>query len=153
MRSTTDNHTYGTTRDRGHERSAAHVKDKSVERNVAAEPTVRSWKIIAAGSVVPLGSAVTAAVTTYLTSNEKSPARHGSLPQSWGQCRSSRPLLHLAIAIYRWNVTTRAFGLWINRAMCPEVRRSRNAGTDIETGRCPTFPGLDPQLWKYSGIV
>jgi hypothetical protein len=47
------------------------VKDKSVERNVAAEPTVRSWKIIAAGSVVPLGSAVTAAVTTYLTSNEK----------------------------------------------------------------------------------
>ena len=66
-----EDHTSGTTKDRGHERSAAHVKDKSVERNVAAEPTVRSWKIIAAGSVVPLGFAVTAAVTTYLTSNEK----------------------------------------------------------------------------------
>jgi hypothetical protein len=129
------------------------VKDKSVERNVAAEPTVRSWKIIAAGSVVPLGSAVTAAVTTYLTSNEKVACTAWITAAVVGTVSVISALLHLAIAIYRWNVTTRAFGLWINRAMCPEVRRSRNAGTDIETGRCPAFSGLDPQLWKYSGIV
>ncbi|MCA9010540.1 MAG: hypothetical protein KDB01_12380 [Planctomycetaceae bacterium] len=71
VRSIAHDHPFGTTGDRGHERSAAHAKEKSIERNVAADPTVRASNIIAAGSVVPLGLAVTAAVTTYLTSNEK----------------------------------------------------------------------------------
>ena len=54
-----------------HERFVDNVKDKSFDKNVATEPMLHSWMIVAAGSVVPLGVAIAAAVTTYITSSER----------------------------------------------------------------------------------
>jgi small-conductance mechanosensitive channel len=40
-------------------------------RDTETEPTPRSWMIIAAGAVVPLGLAIAAAVTTYITTSDR----------------------------------------------------------------------------------
>lgn len=54
-----------------HERLVENVKDKSFDKNVETEPMLHSWMIVAAGSVAPLGVAIAAAVTTYITSSER----------------------------------------------------------------------------------
>ena len=47
------------------------AKDKSFSRTVETEPKQRSWMIVAAGAVVPLGLSAAAAVTTYVTAYER----------------------------------------------------------------------------------
>ena len=58
-------------RDQDRERSMENAKDKSFSRTVETEPKQRSWMIVAAGAVVPLGLSAAAAVTTYVTAYER----------------------------------------------------------------------------------
>ena len=46
-------------------------RDRNVDRSVILEPQPDSWKVVASGTVVPLGLAVAAAVTTYLTNDQR----------------------------------------------------------------------------------
>ena len=57
--------------DRGREKWTENAKDKSLEKTVETEPKLRSWMIVAAGAVVPLGLACAATVATYVTAYER----------------------------------------------------------------------------------
>jgi hypothetical protein len=57
--------------DRDREKWADKTRDNSVDKTVETEPKLRSWMIIAAGAVVPLGLACAAAVATYVTVHER----------------------------------------------------------------------------------
>ncbi len=57
--------------DRGREKWTDNAKDKSMDKTVETEPKLRSWMIVAAGAVVPLGMACAATVATYVTTSER----------------------------------------------------------------------------------
>ncbi|HEY0984374.1 MULTISPECIES: hypothetical protein [unclassified Schlesneria] len=57
--------------ERGREQFQDRSHERSLERSIEREPQPNSWKVVAAGSVVPLGLAVAAAVTTSLTNHER----------------------------------------------------------------------------------
>ena len=57
--------------DRGREKWTDNAKDKSLDMTVETEPKLRSWMIVAAGAVVPLGLACAATVATYVTTFER----------------------------------------------------------------------------------
>ncbi|WP_010583595.1 hypothetical protein [Schlesneria paludicola] len=46
-------------------------RDNVLDRSVLLEPQPDSWKVVASGTVVPLGLAVAAAVTTYLSNDQR----------------------------------------------------------------------------------
>ncbi len=47
------------------------AKDQPGGKYIGTEPTLHSWMIVAAGSVVPLGVAIAAAITTRISSSER----------------------------------------------------------------------------------
>lgn len=53
------------------ERQIERQRDNNFDRSVLLEPQPDSWKVVASGTVVPLGLAIAAAVTTYLSSDQK----------------------------------------------------------------------------------
>ncbi len=57
--------------DRDRESSVERARGGSIERNVELEPTPRSWMVVAAGGIVPLGLAIAAAVTTNMGASER----------------------------------------------------------------------------------
>lgn len=57
--------------DRGREKWKDNAKDKSLDKTIETEPKLRSWMIVAAGAVVPLGMACAATVATYVTTYER----------------------------------------------------------------------------------
>lgn len=57
--------------DRGHEKWTDNAKDKWIDKTIETEPKLRSWMIVAAGAVVPLGMACAATVATYVTTYER----------------------------------------------------------------------------------
>lgn len=46
-------------------------RDNALDRSVMLEPQPDSWKVVATGTIVPLGLAVAAAVTTYLSNEQR----------------------------------------------------------------------------------
>ncbi len=52
-------------------RHAAEFKDRSYDKTVDADPQPDSWKILAVGTVVPLGMAGAAAFASYVTTYER----------------------------------------------------------------------------------
>ena len=64
-----DSSSHSVERDR--ERAVEHSRGRSLERNVELEPTPRSWMVVAAGGLVPLGLAIAAAVTTNMGASER----------------------------------------------------------------------------------
>ena len=46
-------------------------RDNVVDRSVALEPQPDSWKVVASGTIVPLGLAFAAALTTYFSNNQR----------------------------------------------------------------------------------
>ncbi|MEK6259974.1 MAG: hypothetical protein AABP62_15240 [Planctomycetota bacterium] len=57
--------------DRGREKWTDNARDKSTDKTIETEPKLRSWMIVAAGAVVPLGLACAATVATYVTTYER----------------------------------------------------------------------------------
>lgn len=58
-------------RERERERSVENSRSKSFGRQMEAEPTPRSWMVVAAGGIVPLGLSIAAAITTNNSTSDR----------------------------------------------------------------------------------
>ena len=58
-------------RERERDRSVENSRSNSFGRHLESEPTPRSWMVVAAGGIVPLGLSIAAAITTNNSTSDR----------------------------------------------------------------------------------